>query len=142
MTGVPQAIASAITSPNGSGQSIGNSNAYALPRNSSFSSSSISPTNSTRELLSNGAISDSRIILVYSIDFRCNFEWHSDLLRNFDRAVHSFLWRNTSQKSQITPGFWMESVDVDGQAVINRCLPVCPRQRLPLSVRCRTHPHR
>jgi len=32
MTGVPQDIASIITSPNGSGQSIGNNNARALPR--------------------------------------------------------------------------------------------------------------
>ena len=38
MTGVPQAIASIITSPNGSGQSIGNSSARASPRNSFFSS--------------------------------------------------------------------------------------------------------
>ena len=37
ITGVPQAIASIITSPNGSGQSIGNSSAAALPRNSDFS---------------------------------------------------------------------------------------------------------
>ena len=35
-TGVPQASASIITRPNGSGQSIGNSKAQALPRNSSF----------------------------------------------------------------------------------------------------------
>ena len=34
MTGVPQAIASIITRPKGSGQSIGNRRARALPRNS------------------------------------------------------------------------------------------------------------
>jgi hypothetical protein len=46
-TGVPQASASMITRPNGSGQSMGKSSAAALPRNSSFSCSSISPTYST-----------------------------------------------------------------------------------------------
>ena len=46
-TGVPQASASAITSPNGSGQSIGKSSASALPRSSGFSASPISPTSST-----------------------------------------------------------------------------------------------
>ena len=43
MTGVPQAIASIITRPNGSAQSMGNSSAAALPRNSAFSASPISP---------------------------------------------------------------------------------------------------
>ena len=37
ITGVPQAMASIITSPNGSGQSIGNRSAAALPRKSDFS---------------------------------------------------------------------------------------------------------
>ena len=44
ITGVPQAMASIITRPNGSGQSIGNRSASALPRNSDFSASPISPT--------------------------------------------------------------------------------------------------
>ena len=47
ITGVPQAIASIITSPNGSGQSIGKSRASAFPSKSPFSRSPISPTNST-----------------------------------------------------------------------------------------------
>ena len=47
ITGVPQAMASIITSPNGSGQSIGNSSASAPPRKADFSASPISPTNST-----------------------------------------------------------------------------------------------
>ena len=47
MTGVPQAIASITTSPNGSGQSIGNNSAAALPRKAAFSASPISPIYST-----------------------------------------------------------------------------------------------
>ena len=47
ITGVPHAIASIMTSPKGSGQSIGNISARALPRNSCLSRSVISPTNST-----------------------------------------------------------------------------------------------
>ena len=46
ITGVPQAIASIITSPKGSGQSIGKSSAMAPPRNSALSFSPISPMNS------------------------------------------------------------------------------------------------
>ena len=41
---VPQAIASIMTRPNGSGQSIGNRSARAPPRNAALSASPISPT--------------------------------------------------------------------------------------------------
>ncbi len=59
MTGVPQAIASIITRPNGSGQSIGNSSAWAPERNAGFWLSSISPMNSTCPCDSSGLISAS-----------------------------------------------------------------------------------
>jgi hypothetical protein len=45
-TGVPQAMASIMTSPKGSGQSIGNSNPAARPRKLVLALSLISPTNS------------------------------------------------------------------------------------------------
>jgi hypothetical protein len=48
MTGVPHARDSIITSPNGSGQSMGKIRAPALPRNSLFSPSPISPTYSIK----------------------------------------------------------------------------------------------
>ena len=47
MTGVPQAIASIKTNPNGSGQAIGASNAMAPLRKLDFSPSLISPIYST-----------------------------------------------------------------------------------------------
>ncbi len=43
MVGVPHAIASIITRPNGSGQSIGSSSALAPLRKAGFSASPISP---------------------------------------------------------------------------------------------------
>jgi hypothetical protein len=60
ITGVPQAIASIITSPNGSGQSMGNSRALAWPRNAGFSASPISPTNSTRGSASSGSMTSAK----------------------------------------------------------------------------------
>ena len=56
ITGVPQAMASIMTSPNGSGQSIGNRSAAALPRKADFSASPISPTNSISGSSSKGSI--------------------------------------------------------------------------------------
>ena len=49
ITGVPHAMASIITSPNGSAQSMGNSRARAPRRKRSFSSPPTSPMNSTKE---------------------------------------------------------------------------------------------
>jgi hypothetical protein len=53
---VPQAIASIMTRPKGSGQSIGNKSASALPRNACFSFSPISPMNSMLSPASIGLI--------------------------------------------------------------------------------------
>ena len=56
-TGVPHASDSIITSPNGSGQSIGKSKARAFPRNALFSASVISPMKSISGWSISGAIS-------------------------------------------------------------------------------------
>ena len=59
-TGVPQAMASIITRPNGSGQSIGTSRPIAPLRKSDFSRSLISPIYSTSGLaLMSGEINSS-----------------------------------------------------------------------------------
>ncbi len=55
-TGVPLASDSIITRPNGSGQSIGNSVAAAPAKNSGFSDSPISPTNSMSDERNSGSI--------------------------------------------------------------------------------------
>ena len=62
MTGVPHAIASIITSPNGSGQSIGNSSADAPPSSSFFSASPISPTKSVLGPTSMGLIESRKYV--------------------------------------------------------------------------------
>ncbi len=59
ITGVPHGIASAITMPNGSGQSIGNSSARAPPSSSRFPASPTSPIISTCDSRSSGSITSS-----------------------------------------------------------------------------------
>ncbi len=56
MTGVPHDIASIIARPKGSGQSIGNSSAVALPRKAGFCASSSSPMNSMSSPSMSGAM--------------------------------------------------------------------------------------
>ena len=90
ITGVPQAMASIITSPNGSGQSIGKSRACALPRNSSLSRSSISPTNSTSgSRSSSGSISASKYSRVGAVDLGGDLERHACAPRDLDGPVRS-----------------------------------------------------
>ena len=60
ITGVPQAIASIKTNPNGSGQAIGASSAIAPLRKLDFSPSLISPIYSMRGLVSSLRIFDSK----------------------------------------------------------------------------------
>src|SRR5438552_17503979 len=50
ITGVPQAMASISTRPNGSGQSIGNRRALAFPRKADYSLSPISPISAFENL--------------------------------------------------------------------------------------------
>ena len=60
MTGVPQAIASICTSPNGSGQSIGNNSAAAFARSPALRSSPISPRYVTCGSVRSGSICASK----------------------------------------------------------------------------------
>ena len=75
--GVPHDIASIITSPKGSGQSMGNSSARALPRNSRLSRSPISPTYSTCGCESSDSMCVSEIVPVGGIDFGGDPDLHA-----------------------------------------------------------------
>jgi len=71
MTGVPHAIASIMTRPNGSGQSIGTNSPIAPLRKSDFSASPISPIYSTRRVTLDQRANDFIVIfLIGPIDLR------------------------------------------------------------------------
>jgi len=74
ITGVPADIASIMTSPKGSGQSIGNNSARALPRNSHFWVSLISPMNSMRGWSRSGLISVSKYSRSTASTFAASFK--------------------------------------------------------------------
>ena len=102
MTGVPQAIASIITMPNGSGQSIGNSNASASPRNCAF----LLLVDLADEF-DFGILIDHRpdallpIVLVDAIDLGGDLERRADASRDLDRPVGAFLRRNPAEEGEI-----------------------------------------
>ena len=138
MTGVPHAIASIMTRPKGSGQSIGNSRPRALPRNSCFWSSVISPMNSTfgcaatsGPIFSRQYGSSTRSI--FAAIFRRTPARRGDL----DGAVRSLLWRNAAEECQIVAGgMRIETQQVLRQAVMDIADPEhAPRQRRALMPR-------
>ena len=103
ITGVPQAIASIMTRPNGSGQSIGNSNAVASPSKALFSLSSISPMNSISGSLSNGSISFV-IVAIDLVDLGGDDQRKTGPACNFDRARRApFPGRCGQQKRDSRP---------------------------------------
>ena len=100
-TGVPQAIASIITSPNGSGQSIGNSSAAAPPRKAGFCASLISPMYSISGWSSSGSITFSEIRRVGRIDLGGHLQRHAQALGDLDRPVGPLLRRHAAEEGEI-----------------------------------------
>jgi hypothetical protein len=87
MTGVPLAIASIMTSPKGSGQSIGKGSAIARPRNSPLSRSPISPMDSTPGPF---RFFDLVIVIIKIgfVDLGRDFQRYSHAVGYFDRLFH------------------------------------------------------
>ena len=101
MTGVPQAIASIITSPNGSGQSIGTSSAIAPLRNADLSLSPISPMYSTYGEVNSRMDLFLVVVAIRPVDLCGNFEWNAAMLGNADRAIDALLGRDASEESEV-----------------------------------------
>ena len=101
MTGVPQAIASIITRPNGSGQSIGTSRAIAPLRNSDFSSSVISPMYSTFGAVDHRLDLLVEIFLVGPVDLGGDLQRHAALLGDADGAVDALFRRDAAEEGEI-----------------------------------------
>ena len=128
MTGVPADIASIMTSPNGSGQSIGNRSARAFPRKLHFSCSLTSPMNSTSGWSSSGLITSSKYVLVGLVDLRGDLERNSGALRDLDGPIGPLLRRNPAQKREVITPLWMKRAHRRGQAMIDGREPVHMRR--------------
>ena len=102
MTGVPHAMASIITSPNGSGQSIGTSSAIAPLRNSGFvlvgdlaDVFDIRAVDQRLDLLL-------EIVLVGLVDLGRDLQRNAALRRDADGAVDALFRRDTAEESEIS----------------------------------------
>src|SRR6185369_2603581 len=86
-TGVPQAMASIITMPNGSGQSTGNRRARAELRKFALARSLISPMNSNAGPLQHRLDLLAKIGFVSAVDLGCNLQRNAQGLGDPDGAV-------------------------------------------------------
>ena len=93
---MPHAMASIITSSNGSGQSTGNNGAAASPRNFVFSRSLISPTNSTPGPSMSGKYIVAEVGLIDLVDLGGDLQRDTSGARYSNRAIGAFFRRNPS----------------------------------------------
>jgi hypothetical protein len=80
-------MASIITRPNGSGQSIGVSSATAPLRNSDFSESRISPNVFDARTIDQGADLLIEIVTIHLVDLRRDLQRHAAPARDGDRTA-------------------------------------------------------
>src|SRR3954447_5350998 len=127
MTGVPLDIDSTITSPNGSGQSMGNRSASASPRKAFFCRSSISPMNSMAWVIQQGFDRRSEVFLIDRVDFCRDLQMDPAALSNLDRAIWSFFGRYAAEESEVFAAFRIERIKPRRQPVMDRCQPIYRR---------------
>ena len=131
ITGVPQAIASIMTSPKGSGHSIGNSRAAASPRNLGFSRS--------RDLADEFDVRmgvDQRLDrllpvgLIDAVDLGRHLQSSADPRRDFDSLRRTLFRRNAAKESEVVAlGRRAERQQIRGQSVMDHADPVHRRHR-------------
>ena len=126
-TGVPQAMASIMTRPNGSGQSIGKSNAAAFFSRSVLASSLTSPTSR----MWSPSISGLEPILVVARfrprDLGCHVQRDFGDLGQADSNLRTFVSRQSTKKREIATGAITRLQELAGHAVVDRRQPVCLR---------------
>ena len=142
ITGVPHDIASIIASPNGSGQSIGNSSATALPRKAGFSASPSSPTYSMNVPSTSGAMRCAPVGFVGAVDLGGDAQPLARAARDGDRALQALFRRDAAEEGEVVAARGrIERADVRGQAVVHGGDPVRAGERPALAVGDRDQRH-
>ena len=100
MTGVPQAMASIITRPKGSGQEMGKSRARAPPRKSDFSASLISPTKLHSRYVKKRKNTGFEIIPICGVHLRGDAERQARAASYLNGAVYTFLGCDAAKKGR------------------------------------------
>src|SRR5258706_11339417 len=136
ITGVPHAMASIITRPKGSGQSIGNSKAEAPARNFCLAASSTSP-------ISRMVAVDLRFKPFLEVTplptwyFRRDAKRHSGGARNADCGLRALLGGEPAEKGKVRSAFDAGAKQIGRQTVIHGTKPVRIAKRGALIVRNR-----
>ena len=122
-TGVPQAIASIITRPKGSGQSIGNSSASAPPRNADFCAVADLADELDQRIVQQRLDLFVEIGGVGRVDLGGDLQRHAQPLGDGDGPVGALLRRDAAQEGQIAAGVGREPVELRRACHGGRCRP-------------------
>ena len=101
ITGVPQAMASIITRPNGSGQSIGNSRAAALPRKADFSRVADLAHELDQRVVEQRLDLLVEVGAVGGVDLGRDLQPHARALGDRDRPVRPLLRRDAAEEGEV-----------------------------------------
>jgi hypothetical protein len=104
MTGVPHAIDSIITSPNGSGQSIGKSSAYALPRKECLLLLATEFSDKFHQLMIEQWLNFIfHVFAIRIIDLSGNLDFHLCAFGYLDSFIDTLFRANPAQEGEIVP---------------------------------------
>ena len=134
ITGAPQAMASIMTSPKGSGQSIGTISAMARLREFGLLRVGDLPNEFDIRFGEKRLDHLLEIVLIDCIDFGRDLERQSAALGDVDRAINPLLRRNATQKSEIGRVRRDGLEEAVGHPVMNRADPMRIRHGPPLGV--------
>ena len=141
ITGQPQAMASIMTMPKGSGQSMGTSKAMAPLRKFCFCASSISPMNSTPGCGEKGRDILAEVIFVGAIDFCGDFQRQPAAAGDVNGDVRALLRRDATEKSEIARRRRLRPQPVDRQAMMHGGDEIGVRHGPSLGIGNRHHGH-
>lgn len=135
ITGVPQASASIMTSPNGSGQSMGNSKARAFPSNSFFLPLVDLAHELNQGMPQQGLDPGFEILPVGLVHLGGHLEGQAGSKGDFNGPVGALLGGHPPQEGQIIAGLGAEAVQIFGQAVLDGAQPIGAADRHTLVIR-------
>ena len=118
-TGVPHAMASIMTRPNGSGQSTGNNRAAASPKNFVFSLGDLADELYVRAV-DEWQYVVAKVVFINLIDLGGDLQRDAGSPRYADRAVGAFFRRNPPQEGKIASLLKRRPMQVEGNAVADR----------------------
>ena len=132
MTGVPFAIASTSTSPNGFRPINREQQRHRIAEKTALLVFADLADKFEQRIVEQWQDCILEVVAVDGVDFRSNLQRQTDFARDGDCLVETFLGRYPAEKSEIPARPVAEAMQIARQPVLHRAVPVGPAERRPL----------